>query len=289
MVISSPCLTNNKNWLVQKQTAFGKDFSNPFMADSLPKTICNEALTIPEQTATGKEISNPFTADWDLQAHDPLALMANSNNPYNYPMFYQDQPSLVTYMQQPPPNNNYNPQPSLNMNYMQQPMSNPEDIIDPKTIMYMELVLIAKAFKLNYSTPTNNNQRILSNPHNRQIAQPGMNLGPDRQMHMVGGDLDEIEEVNANCILMANLQQASTLGSQTDNAPVYDSDGSIEKSLDDNLSKTFKWEKNMRNMVMMKKIDGLNNEKGEKKWQSMVLQMKFEEIMCSKREVPARV
>nr|GFA42315.1 hypothetical protein [Tanacetum cinerariifolium] len=29
-------------------------------------------------------------------------------------------------------------------------------------------------------------------------------------------DLDEIEEVNANCILMANLQQASTSGTQTD-------------------------------------------------------------------------
>ncbi|GJZ19105.1 hypothetical protein Tco_0555695 [Tanacetum coccineum] len=36
-------------------------------------------------------------------------------------------------------------------------------------------------------------------------------------------DLDEIKEVNANCILMANLQQASTSGTQTDNAPVYDS------------------------------------------------------------------
>nr|GEZ21197.1 hypothetical protein [Tanacetum cinerariifolium] len=32
-------------------------------------------------------------------------------------------------------------------------------------------------------------------------------------------DLNEIEEVNANCILMANLQQASTSGTQTDNAP----------------------------------------------------------------------
>nr|GEX65908.1 hypothetical protein [Tanacetum cinerariifolium] len=41
-------------------------------------------------------------------------------------------------------------------------------------------------------------------------------------------DLEEIEEVNANCILMANLQQASTLGTQTDSAPVYDSDGSAE-------------------------------------------------------------
>nr|GFC87181.1 hypothetical protein [Tanacetum cinerariifolium] len=36
----------------------------------------------------------------------------------------------------------------------------------------MALALMAKAFKLNYSTPTNNNQRISSNPRNRQIAQP---------------------------------------------------------------------------------------------------------------------
>nr|GEW19851.1 Gag-Pol polyprotein [Tanacetum cinerariifolium] len=41
-------------------------------------------------------------------------------------------------------------------------------------------------------------------------------------------NLDEIEEVNANCILIANLQQASTSGTQTDKAPVYDSDGSAE-------------------------------------------------------------
>nr|GFB55253.1 hypothetical protein [Tanacetum cinerariifolium] len=41
-------------------------------------------------------------------------------------------------------------------------------------------------------------------------------------------DLDEIEEVNANCILMANLQQASTSGTQTDSAPVYDTDVSAE-------------------------------------------------------------
>nr|GEU69323.1 hypothetical protein [Tanacetum cinerariifolium] len=154
----------------------------------------------------------------------------------------------------------------------------------------MAFVLMDKAFKLNYSTPTNNNQRISSNPCNRQIAQR-INMGQDRQMQMVGGnggnqfreyagqnvgnqngynvvqnvgnqnlngngnvvaaraegnatwnngnqircynyrglaDLDEIEEVNANCILMANLQQASTSGTHTDKAPVYDSDGSAE-------------------------------------------------------------
>nr|GEU35947.1 hypothetical protein [Tanacetum cinerariifolium] len=184
-------------------------------------------------------------------------------------------------------------------NYVQQPMQNPEDIIDPTTAINMELVLMAKAFKLDYSTPTNNNQRISSNPHNRQIAQPGMNMGQDKQMQMVGcnggnqnavqnpgvqnvrnqnglivvlrianqnpsrngnvvaaraednaignngiqlqskefdlmaaaAGLDEIEEVNANYILMASLQQASTSGTQTDKALVYDSDGSAKECL----------------------------------------------------------
>nr|GFB03806.1 hypothetical protein [Tanacetum cinerariifolium] len=45
-------------------------------------------------------------------------------------------------------------------------------------------------------------------------------------------DLDEIEEVNANCILIANLQQASTSGTQTNSAPVYDTDGSAKNDND---------------------------------------------------------
>nr|GFC83193.1 hypothetical protein [Tanacetum cinerariifolium] len=70
---------------------------------------------------------------------DPLALMANSNNPYASPAPHQDLSSF-------------------NQNYMQQPMTIPEDIMDPTTAMNMALALMAKAFKLNYSTPTNNNQ-----------------------------------------------------------------------------------------------------------------------------------
>ncbi|GJR47882.1 hypothetical protein Tco_1315985 [Tanacetum coccineum] len=73
-------------------------------------------------------------------------------------------------MQQPQPNNKYIPQPSFNTNYMQQPMPNPEDISDPTTAMNMALVLMAKAFKLNYSTPTNNNKRISSKPRNRHCT-----------------------------------------------------------------------------------------------------------------------
>nr|GFB61258.1 hypothetical protein [Tanacetum cinerariifolium] len=197
------------------------------------------------------------------KTQDPLALMANSNNPYAFPAPHQDQSSF-------------------NQNYLQQPMPNPEDITDPTTPMNRALALMAKAFKLNYSTPTNNNLRISSNPRNRQIAQPGMNMGQDTQMQMVGGhyarnctvrprrrdaayiqtqlliaqkeeagiqlqaeeydlmaaaaDLDEIEEVNAKCILMDNLQQALTSGTQTDSALVYDTDGSpeVHENCDDN-------------------------------------------------------
>ncbi|GKB82929.1 hypothetical protein Tco_0949824 [Tanacetum coccineum] len=91
------------------------------------------------------------------KTQDPLALMENSNNPFSYLVFHPDLPSSRTFIQQPLPNNNYNPQPSFNQNHMQQPMPNPEDITDLTTVINMTLVLMAKAFKLNYSTPTNNN------------------------------------------------------------------------------------------------------------------------------------
>ncbi|GJY78007.1 hypothetical protein Tco_0483808 [Tanacetum coccineum] len=91
-------------------------------------------------------------------------------------------------MQQPLPNSNYIPKPSFNQNYMQQLMINPEDISNPTTAMNMALFLMAKAFKLNYSTPTNNIQRISSNRRNKQIAQSGKNMGQDRQIQMVRGN-----------------------------------------------------------------------------------------------------
>nr|GFC88932.1 hypothetical protein [Tanacetum cinerariifolium] len=48
------------------------------------------------------------------KTQDPLALMANSNNPYAFPVTHQDKSSF-------------------NQNYLQQPMLNPEDITDPTT------------------------------------------------------------------------------------------------------------------------------------------------------------
>nr|GEU63370.1 hypothetical protein [Tanacetum cinerariifolium] len=100
-------------------------------------------------------------------------------------------------------------------------MQNPKDSLDPTTAMNMALALMAKAFKFN-TIPTNNNQRSLLIPLQNDRNQVGKNAVQNL------ADLDEIEEVNANCILMANLQQASTSGTQGDKAPVYDSGGSAE-------------------------------------------------------------
>nr|GFD09032.1 hypothetical protein [Tanacetum cinerariifolium] len=93
-------------------------------------------------------------------------------------------------------------------------MTNPEDITDPTTAMNMALALMAKAFKLNYSTPTNNNQRISSNPRNRQIAQPGMNMGQNRQMQMIGGNLNGYNEVQNVENQVAQNLRVQNLGNQ---------------------------------------------------------------------------
>nr|GEY30088.1 retrovirus-related Pol polyprotein from transposon TNT 1-94 [Tanacetum cinerariifolium] len=61
-----------------------------------------------------------------------------------------------------------------------------EDINDPTEAMNAALILFVKAFQL--SAPTNNNQRTSSNPRNRQIAQPIMNIGQDRQIQNVRGN-----------------------------------------------------------------------------------------------------
>nr|GEY42348.1 reverse transcriptase domain-containing protein [Tanacetum cinerariifolium] len=277
-----------------------------------PEKIANYTQLYDFLKYNQKEVDD-LRAERLAKTQDPLALMATSNNPYTFPVLRQDQPSPSTYMQQPLPNNNIAPQPSFNQNYMQQPMPNPEDIIDPTTVMNMELALMAKAFKLNYSTPTNNNQqqptttkgfhqtlviwRLLNrnpgvqnvgnqtglivvlgianqNPngngnlvaaraggnatrHNRnqircynciglghfarnftvrprrmdiaylqtqlliaQKEEAGIQLQAEKFDLMAAvANLDEIEEVNTNCILMANLQQASTSSTQNDKAP----------------------------------------------------------------------
>nr|GFB94841.1 hypothetical protein [Tanacetum cinerariifolium] len=62
---------------------------------------------------------NELRAERLAKTHDPLALMANSNNHYNYPVFHPDKSSPITYKQHPSPNNTYILQPLLDTNCMQ--------------------------------------------------------------------------------------------------------------------------------------------------------------------------
>nr|GEY99373.1 hypothetical protein [Tanacetum cinerariifolium] len=58
-----------------------------------------------------------------------------------------------------------------------------------------------------------------------QKEEAGMQLqAKEFDFMAAAGDLYEIDKFNANCILMANLQHASTSGTQHDRAPVYDTD-----------------------------------------------------------------
>ncbi|GKA30865.1 hypothetical protein Tco_0717170 [Tanacetum coccineum] len=72
-----------------------------------------------------------------------------------------------------------------------------------------------------------------------QKEEAGIQLQAEEfELMAVAADLDKIKEVNANCILIANLQQASTSGTQTGKAPIYDSDESAkEKSTVSSLLK----------------------------------------------------
>nr|GEW35907.1 hypothetical protein [Tanacetum cinerariifolium] len=130
---------------------------------------------------------NELRAKRLAKIHDPLALMAHSQNSFNFPTTHKDQSSSSTHSQQSfPINNKYNPQPSLNQNFMHLPITSLEDINDPSEAMNAALILFAKSFQL--TAPTNNNQRTSSNPRNRQIAQPVMNMSQDRQIQNVGGN-----------------------------------------------------------------------------------------------------
>ncbi|GJX28832.1 hypothetical protein Tco_0236911 [Tanacetum coccineum] len=122
---------------------------------------------------------NAFRAQRLANTHDPLALMGNTQTPFNL-----DQSSLITNLQHPQPNNNCVQQSSFNTYYMPQPMQNLENNSDPTTAMNKALALIAKAFKIN-TIPTNNNQRSSLIPRNNQIAQSDMNMSQYIKMQMV--------------------------------------------------------------------------------------------------------
>nr|GEX62766.1 copia protein [Tanacetum cinerariifolium] len=68
--------------------------------------------------------------------------------------------------------------------------------------------------------PNGNGNLIAARAEGNAPGHNGIQLqAKEFDLMAAAADLDEIKEVNADCILMANLQQASTSGTQTDKAP----------------------------------------------------------------------
>nr|GEV02130.1 hypothetical protein [Tanacetum cinerariifolium] len=181
----------------------------------------------PEKIASNLKFLNDFQPEWsrhkevdDLKAErlaknqDPLALMANSSNPYAFLAPHQDQSSF-------------------NQNYLQQPMPNHKDITDLTTAMNMALALMAKAFKGNANRQNGNQIRCYNC---RGVGHYTRNCTvrlkrSDAAYHQTQLLIAQKEEIGIQ--LQA---EEYDLMAATDNAPVYDLDGSAEvyENCDDN-------------------------------------------------------
>nr|GFB08020.1 hypothetical protein [Tanacetum cinerariifolium] len=179
---------------------------------------------------------NELRAKRLAKSHYPLALMAHSQTSYNFLITHKDQSSSSTYSQQSfPINNKYNPEPSLNQNFMQPPITSLEDINDHTEAMNANVGGNGRNQFGQYGGQVAQNQQGYNSWQNGGIQgpralelgiKPGATTAEDWEEARIqlqaeefdfmaaAGDLDEIEEVNANCILMANLQQTSTSGTQ---------------------------------------------------------------------------
>ncbi|GJS86313.1 retrovirus-related pol polyprotein from transposon TNT 1-94 [Tanacetum coccineum] len=213
-----------------------------------------------------KEVDD-LRAERLTKTQDPLALMAISNNPFNYLVFHPDQPS---------PNCSTGYEYGLRQtdadvpNVRNQVVQNAVQNLGVQNVGNQNGLIVVSGI-VNQNPNGNGNVvagraegNAIGNNGNQircynckglghlarncivrlrrmdvaylqtqlliaQKEKAGIQLQAEEfDLMAVAADLDEIEEVNANCILMANLQKASTSGTQTDKAPVYDSDGSAE-------------------------------------------------------------
>nr|GEY48295.1 hypothetical protein [Tanacetum cinerariifolium] len=209
---------------------------------------------------------NELRAKLLAKSHDPLALMAHSQNSFNFSTTHKDQSSSSTHPQQSfsinnktssNPRNRQIAQPVMNMRQDRQ-IHNVGGNGTNQFGQYAGQVAqnqpglnawqndgIQGAQNAGVQSGRNQNGLVVvpgianQSGTGNVVAAKAEGNGIRNQARCynfmaAAGDLDEIEEVNANCILMANLQQASTSGTQHDKAPVYDIDGSGKVQLNDN-------------------------------------------------------
>nr|GFB22196.1 hypothetical protein [Tanacetum cinerariifolium] len=142
-----------------------------------------------------KEVDE-LKAERIAKTQDPLALMKNSNNPYVFPAPHQDQSSF-------------------NQNYLQQPIPNPEDITYPTTNSRVQNV-----------RNQNGLIGVQGNGNQNQIGNGNLVAARAEGNEAVDTVIDCSEGRGRN--LTPSRRQASTSGTQTDSAPVYDTDGSAK-------------------------------------------------------------
>nr|GEV61030.1 hypothetical protein [Tanacetum cinerariifolium] len=204
-----------------------------------------------------QEEVNELRAERLAKSHDSLALMAHSQNLFNFPTTHKDQSSSSTHPQQSFPISNKTSSNPRNRQIAQPVMNMGQDrqIQNVGGNGWNQFGQYAGQVAQNqqgFNASQNGEIQGAQNAGLRVVelgikpgattaedwvillgtAQPGQGEGMLLIFRL--SDLDEIEEVNANYILMANLQQASTSGTQHDRAVVYDIDGSAEVHLNDN-------------------------------------------------------
>ncbi|GJV88743.1 hypothetical protein Tco_1532681 [Tanacetum coccineum] len=100
MVINSPCLIDKKELAIPGQTTTGKEFSNPLMAHSLPKTILSTKFTATVETVNDGEQQITVTVDGQtiaitkasVRRHLQLADADGEHIPLFDSMLIHDQP-----------------------------------------------------------------------------------------------------------------------------------------------------------------------------------------------------
>nr|GEV47515.1 hypothetical protein [Tanacetum cinerariifolium] len=122
------------------------------------------------------------------RTYDPLAIMTNSQSPYSYLVFHQDEPSALTCMQQSEPNNNYIPQPSFNTNYMPQPMPNPKAILGPHNYNKHETCTNGHGIQIQLLYTNQQQPKNFIKPTQQADYISWYEMGQDRQIQMVRGD-----------------------------------------------------------------------------------------------------
>nr|GFB18711.1 hypothetical protein [Tanacetum cinerariifolium] len=206
----------------------------------------NDFTQIYDFLKMNQEEVNELRAERLAKSHDPLALMAHSQNSFNFPITHKDQSSSSTHPQQSVPINKFNAWQNGGIQGVQnagmQSGGNQNGLVVVPGIANQSGTSNVVAAR-DEGTGNGNQARCYNcrglghiarncsaRPRRRDAAylqtqlliaqkeEAGIQLqAKEFDFMAAAGDLDEIEEVNANCILMANLQKAST--SETSFAP----------------------------------------------------------------------